>query len=67
MILKALRKGVVNAIMLRNVFRGTMLIEPPVDWGDEIGNLFNLIIIKLITKCASKYVKDDSKFCVTTF
>ena len=29
----------VNAIMLRNVFRNMLLIEPPVDWGDEIGNL----------------------------
>ena len=36
---EGVEKGVVNAIMLRNVFRGTMLIEPPVDNGDEIETL----------------------------
>ncbi len=47
---EGIEKGVVNAIMLRNVFRGTMLIEPPVDNGDEIGNLALIVpthIIKL--------------------
>ena len=46
---EGVEKGVVNAIMLRNVFRGTLLIEPPVDNGDEIGNLALIVPTNIIT------------------
>ena len=46
---EGVEKGVVNAIMLRNVFRNMLLIEPPVDWGDEIGNLALIIPAHIIS------------------
>ena len=45
---EGVEKGVVNAIMLRNVFRN-ILIESPVDGGDEIGNLALLVPAHAIT------------------
>ena len=36
---EGVEKGVVNAMMLRNVFKGFMLIEPPIEKDAKLGNL----------------------------
>ena len=46
---EGVEKGVVNAIMLRNVFRNMLLIEPPVDNADEIGNLALIVPAHIVT------------------
>jgi len=46
---EGVEKGVVNAIMLRNVFRNMLLIEPPVDGDDEIGNLALIVPAHIIS------------------
>ena len=36
---EGVEKGVVNAMMLRNVFKGFMFIEPPIEKDAKLGNL----------------------------
>ena len=40
---EGVEKGVVNAMMLRNAFKGMILIEPAVEENCEVGNLAILV------------------------
>ena len=46
---EGVEKGVVNAIVLRNVLRNSLLIEPPVETSGETGNLAILAPASLLT------------------
>ena len=50
---EGVEKGVVNAMMLRNVFKGFMLIEPPIEKDAKLGNLALLVPPNLITLYAN--------------
>ena len=46
---EGVEKGVVNAVVLRNVLRNSLLIEPPVETSGETGNLAILAPASLLT------------------
>ena len=46
---EGVEKGVMNAMMLRSVFRGMILIEPPIENNSHVGNLAMLVPSNLLT------------------